>query len=395
MAEVNPLEELVKEGVISQESMDEQMAAKAAAEGAGDPNPDIDPSDDPAPAPEGNPEPQKDGDPSGDPAPEVDPVQESFYKALGYEKDDDVVAALNELKDYRTKAADFQAQEASIKEKAAILAKFENPYSNPIVGKIDAAVKHFGIDDIGLVSRIVGMTGDAVAKDPIQAIVVAKIIAEPTLLQTEGISFDDLIAIEMSDRGDIDMEDKDSIAYKKLVIESKSALTKINTFQQSLSEEKGRYTFAHEEAQASAAKTEELRGKIAPKVEELMKAGTRKFEVEGHEVNISFAKDEIATIVSMATGYAVNQGIDINTTEGVKSLGEIVGMVAKGAAVQNFSYDKALIESAKAKAIAEYVKEQSLGKPSPRSSSAGEGRKVEQLKGQDLYDKMMREVGGM
>jgi hypothetical protein len=393
MAEVNPLEELVKQGVISQESMDEQMAAKAAAEGAGDPNPDPDPSNDPDPTPEGDPEPQKDGDPA--PAPEVDPVQGSFYKALGYEKDDDVVAALNELKDYRTKAADFQAQEVAIMEKAAILAKFENPYSNPIVGKIDAAVKHFGIDDIGLVSRIVGMTGDAVAKDPIQAIVVAKIIADPTLLQNEGISFEDLIAIEASDRGDIDMEDKDSIAYKKLVIESKSALTKINTFQQSLSNEKGRYTFAHEEAQASAAKIEELRGKLAPKVEELMKAGTRKFEVEGHEVNISFSKDEIATIVSMATGYAVNQGIDINTTEGVKSLGEIVGMVAKGAAVQNFSYDKALIESAKAKAIAEYVKEQSLGKPSPRSSSAGEGRKVEQLKGQELYDKMMREVGGM
>jgi len=392
MAEVNPLEELVKEGVITQESMDEQMAAKsAAAEGAGDPNPD--PIDDPTPSPD--PDPIEGNESSGDPAPEGDTVQESFYKALGYEKDDDVVAALNELKDYRTKAADFQAQEASIKEKAAILAKFENPYSSPIVAKIDAAVKHFGIEDVGLVSRIISMTGDAVAKDPIQAIVVAKIIADPTLLQTEGISFDDLIAIEVSDRGDIDMEDKDSIAYKKLVIESKSALTKINTFQQSLSDVKGRYTFAHEEAQASAAKTEELRVKLAPKVEELMKAGTRKFDVEGHEVNVSFAKDEIAKIVSMATGYAVNQGIDINTTEGVKSLGEIVGMVAKGAALQNSSYEKALVESVKAKAIAEYVKEQSLGKPSKRSNPAGEGRKVEQLKGQEFYDKLMREVGGI
>jgi hypothetical protein len=393
----NPYQVLADRGMKTQQEADELFLADQNATKGEDPNETTDSAAaDPVDTGEGGGDPVNEGGESTDSATDAaaeSAAQEAFYKVLGYEKDDDVVAALNELQDYRSKVSEFQAQEASIKEKAAILAKFESPYSRPIVGKIDRAMEILNVEDVSLVSKIVGVSAENAAKDPIQAIVIAKILNDPSLLQVEGITFEDLLEIEREDRGDIDMTDTTSSAYKRLKLEAGSALTKINTFQQSLDNVKGRYTFAHEEAQASAANTEKLRTTLAPKVEELMKSGSRKFDVHGHEVNVTFSKEEVSQIVNLATNYAVNQGLDINTSEGVKSLGEIVAMVAKGAALRSSTYEKALIESVRTKVTEDYIKEQSLGKPAARTTPTGGSPTKAASESDAFYKKVMKDAG--
>jgi hypothetical protein len=391
----SPYQELVDKGVMTQE------AADAMANSGGDPTPPVNPTEPIEPTDPNDPEnpadpneptdpenPENPTDPAGEPA-----SQDVFYKALGYEKDDDVVSALGELQTLRERMSSIQQKEAEINEKAQVLAKFENPYSSPLTAKIDRAIEILKVEDLSVLGKIVGYTAESAGKDPIETIVVGKILANPELLQVDGVTFEDLVQIEKRRKGDIDLEDKTSIEYKELMIEAKGALTKINTFQQSLSDVKGRYTFAHEEAQATRAKADELRVKLTPKAEELMKSGARTFNVDGIDVKVTFTKDEVASIVNNATSYAVSQGVDINTTEGLKKLGEIVGIVAKGAALQNSSYEKNLIEAAKSKAVADYIKEQSLGKPSPRSGPSGNQQKNKPSESEAYMKQLMREAG--
>jgi hypothetical protein len=386
MSENNPYLELVEQGMMSMEEMNAKLAAEKA---------EPDPIDREVVV-EGDPDPidvdvKNNGD---DPDPEADPnaVVEPFYKSLGFEKDDDVVLAINDYKAIQSRMGELQAREVELKEKANVLAKFENPYSHETIGKLDRAYEQLKIEDFGLLGRIVSTTKEGVSSDPIQAIVIGKILNDPSILDG-GITFQNLMDLEKDARGDIDYDDVNSLAYMRLKIEANQALTKINTFQQSLSDVKGRYTFAHEEAQAAKTKRSEQMQVVSSKAEELMKSGKQKFSVKGYELDLTFNKEEIGDIVSMASRIAVDQGLDLNTTDGVKAFSSIVQMTAKGAAVRSENYEEALIASVEAKANERLLKEQSLGKPNPRTSAAGTGGAKKASESEAYFAKLLREAG--
>jgi hypothetical protein len=292
----------------------------------------------------------------------------------------------------QSRVNEIQKREAELTEKASVLSKFENPYSHETIGKLDKAYEQLKIEDFGLLGRFVGATRESIAGDPIQAIVIGKILSDPTIL-SGGITYQDLIDIEKDIRGDVDLEDTNSLAFKRLTIEGNQALTKINTFQQSLADAKGRYTFAHEEANATAKQREDLLQGLTPKVEELMKSGKQKFSVGDYNLDLSFSKEEVSEIVTMASRIAVDRGININTAEGVKKLNEIVQLTAKGAAVRSSNYEKALIESVYAKAKEDLIKEDSLGRPNPRTPAAGNSSAKKKSESQAYFDKLLKDVG--
>lgn len=381
--------ELVDQGVMSEED------ANSARASASTQNPEE--VESPQVENLGEPNNEPDGDQNGDVAPpiagdetNVEPT-EPFYKSLGFEKDDDVVLALNELNSFRSRVGEIQRLEADIKEKAAVIGKFESPYSHDSIGKLDKAYERLKIEDFSLLTRIVGMNQDKAKANPIEAIVVGKILANPSLLSM-GISYDDLLQMENENREGVDLTDTTSMDYKRLVIESTDALTKINDFQQSLETTKGRYTFAHEETKAQEAKRLELQGSIQPKVEELMVGKKQKFESSGFDVEIGFTKDEISDIVKMATSVAVSNGVDINTTDGVKTLKEIVSLTAKGAAIRNSSYEKALIESVVFKTKTDMLKEESKGSPARRNPSQPASAQ-RQSESEAMFQKMLKDAG--
>jgi hypothetical protein len=292
----------------------------------------------------------------------------------------------------QSRVNEIQKREAELTEKASVLSKFENPYSHETIGKLDKAYEQLKIEDFGLLGRIVGATRESIAGDPIQAIVIGKILSDPTIL-SGGITYQDLIDIEKDIRDDVDLDDTNSLAFKRLTIEANQALTKINTFQQSLADTKGRYTFAHEEANATAKQRGDLLQGLTPKVEELMKSGKQKFSVGDYNLDLSFSKEEVSEIITMASRIAVDRGVDINTTEGVKKLNEIVQLTAKGAAVRSSNYEKALIESVYAKAKEDLIKEDSLGRPNPRTPAAGNSSAKKKSESQAYFDKLMKDAG--
>ncbi len=387
MAENNPYQELVNEGVMTQE----EMSAKLAEDNNNTLAPVVNTDESANEEVDGG---ESTNDTSSDDltADSDNKPKEPFYKSLGYEKDDDVVAAINEFKGMQSRVNEIQKREAELTEKASVLSKFENPYSHETIGKLDKAYEQLKIEDFGLLGRIVGATRESIAGDPIQAIVIGKILSDPTIL-SGGITYQDLIDIEKDIRDDVDLDDTNSLAFKRLTIEANQALTKINTFQQSLADTKGRYTFAHEEANATAKQREDLLQGLTPKVEELMKSGKQKFSVGDYSLDLSFSKEEVSEIITMASRIAVDRGININTAEGVKKLNEIVQLTAKGAAVRSSNYEKALIESVYAKAKEDLIKEDSLGRPNPRTPATGGSSAKKKSESQAYFDKLLKDVG--
>ena len=58
-----------------------------------------------------------------------------FYKSLGYEDEDGVVASLNEYRALQERTSALQEREAAIAQKEQLISKFESPYSHDVVGK--------------------------------------------------------------------------------------------------------------------------------------------------------------------------------------------------------------------------------------------------------------------
>lgn len=297
-----------------------------------------------------------------------------FYKSLGYEDEDGVVASLNEYRALQERTSALQEREAAIAQKEQLISKFESPYSHDVVGKLDQAMAKLGITDLSLVSQLVSTTAESVNGDPVTAIVIAKILDNPSLIG-DGITFKDLMDVErakLEERG-IDMEDKTSIKYKELVIDSKGALAKINNFQESLKDVKGKFTFAQENEQQVAQRFNENVAKLTPRVEELLKGGKRSFEVEGTKFDLALSKEQQDSIRQSATNLAVQRGYDLSTVEGVKALNTLVDAMAKGALVSTGEYEKALYKAVCGKVKEETLLERSQGKPDPRAKPSGAG----------------------
>lgn len=383
----NPYEDLVSIGNMTREEADAQWAKDKGGEPAGDPAP----TPDPEPTPAGDEPKGDDPAPSGDPAPAAEP----FYKGLGFDTEDAVVAEINESRTMRERISALQAKEAELAEKEQVISKFENPYSNDVVAKLDKAVEKTGITDLNVLVKLVGTTAESVAGDPITAIVAAKVIDNPSIL-SGGITFANLIDIEKHklEKSGLDLEDKTSIEYMSLLVESNSALTKINKFQEDLSNVQGKYNFAKENSQRAAEKLTQDVAFLTPKVEELLKSDKRTFEVEGVKFDVSLSKEDKERIKANATQHAAKMGLDLNTAQGAKVLNDLVGIYAKGASVSSGDFEKSLYKAVEAKVRAEVLDESSQGKPDTRSKPAGSGSAKGKTETDMLYERLEREARG-
>lgn len=385
--EVNPYEEAVSIGAMTREVADVQWA-KDREERPVDPAPVVENQ-----APEGG---EGDGGGESQTPSAADPVVvEPFYKGLGYDSEDLVIADLNEGKTLRERIASMQAKEAELAEKEGFISKFESPYSHDISAKVDKAIEKTGISDLNVIGKLVSATSESVAGDPVTAIVIAKILDSPSILG-DGVTFDDLIAIERHklEKSGLDLDDKDSIEYKSLVVDSKSALTKINNFQQDLANVQGKYNFAKENSQKAADKFNQDVAFVTPKVEELLKSDKRSFEVEGVKFDISLSKEDREKIKENASRHAAQLGLNLNTAEGVKTLNDLVGAYAKGAMVSSGEFEKALFKAVDAKVRAQVLDDLSQGKPDKRSTPSGAGTSKGKDESQLYYESLLKKSEG-
>jgi hypothetical protein len=320
---------------------------------------------------------------------------EPFYKSLGFENEDSVLTEINEAKTLRERIASMQAKEAELAEKEAFISKFENPYSHDLVGKLDKAIEKTGISDLNILGKLVSATPESVAGDPVTAIVIAKILDNPNIIG-DGVSFDDLMAIETNklERAGVDLDDKTSIEYKSLVVDSKSALTKINNFQQDLGNVQGKYNFAKENSQKATEKFNQDVAFVTPKVEELLKSDKRNFEVEGVKFDVALSKEQREKVKENASRHAAQLGLNLNTVEGVKTLKELVDAYAKGAVVSSGDFEKELFKAVDAKVRAEVLDEVSQGKPDKRSSPSGAGSIKGKSDSQSYFDQLLSKAEG-
>jgi hypothetical protein len=385
--ETNPYEEAVSIGAMTREVADTQWAKDREERPV-----------DPAPVAENQAFEGGEGDGGGEPQtpPAADSVVvEPFYKGLGYDSEDLVIADLNEGKTLRERIANMQAKEAELAEKEGFISKFESPYSHDISAKVDKAIEKTGISDLNVIGKLVSATSESVAGDPVTAIVIAKILDSPSILG-DGVTFDDLIAIERHklEKSGLDLDDKDSIEYKSLVVDSKSALTKINNFQQDLANVQGKYNFAKENSQKAADKFNQDVAFVTPKVEELLKSDKRSFEVEGVKFDISLSKEDREKIRENASRHAAQLGLNLNTAEGVKTLNDLVGAYAKGAMVSSGEFEKALFKAVDAKVRAEVLDDLSQGKPDKRSTPSGAGTSKGKDESQLYYESLLKKSEG-
>lgn len=396
MAETNPYSELVEAGLLTEQEAQEKYAQdlKENETPAGDTTPaggelTGDTSGDPAPA---GGDPAEGAEPTGDPAPAASAAPKPFYLDLGYEDENQVIQDINSAKELKARIAELQTKEAELKEKETLISKFESPYHHDRTAKIDQAYAKTKIEDFNLLNMLVSTTAETISSDPITAIAIAKVLDNPTLIG-DGITFEDLLEVEraMAEKAGVSMEDKNSIEYKQLVIQSKSALAKINNFQQDLANSKGKYNFAKENSEQESQRFATSLALTTPKVEELLRSNKRKFEVNGVEFEVELSKDQLSAIKDNASRTAVQRGYDLNTADGVKALNELVGAFAKGAVVASGQFEKSLYETLEAKIRAQVLEEVSQGKPDSRSKPAGgaasKGKSSDELYFEQLMNK--------
>lgn len=238
-----------------------------------------------------------------------------WFAAYGYENEDSFKTEFEELRSYKSLAAELAEKQKDIEEGIALLQEADDPFGGNEEARTLVAFGKKGINQ-SIANQIVSSNPDSLMEDPLKALVIAEAVKNPDKFKRLGQA-----TIEEAIREKYNLGDGDYYATALLKSDAIDAIEIIEKTKKDVETVKNPFTFAKElksQTQKQIAERQTLALAEAESYAKQLKDVPYKFGES--EVSLKVSNEEIDSILkSQYAGY-LGQAFDTTTKEGKQAV---------------------------------------------------------------------------
>jgi len=238
-----------------------------------------------------------------------------WFSAYGYENEDSFKTEFEELRSYKSLAAELAEKQKDIEEGIALLQEADDPFGGNEEARTLVAFGKKGINQ-SIANQIVSSSPDSLMEDPLKALVIAEAVKNPDKFKRLGQA-----TIEEAIREKYNLGDGDYYATALLKSDAIDAIEIIEKTKKDVETVKNPFTFAKElksQNQKQIAERQTLALAEAESYAKQLKDVPYKFGES--EVSLKVSNEEIDSILkSQYAGY-LGQAFDTTTKEGKQAV---------------------------------------------------------------------------
>lgn len=240
-----------------------------------------------------------------------------WFAAYGYENEDTFKSEFEQLKSYKSLAAELEERKKDIEEGLALLQEADDPFAGVEEARTMVAFGKKGIST-SIANQIVSSSPDSLMEDPLKALVIAEAVKNPDKFKRLGQS-----TIEEAIREKYNLGDGDYYATALLKSDAIDAIEIIEKTKKDVESVKNPFTFAKElksQTQKQIAERQTIALAEAETYAKQLKEVPYKFG--DTEVSLKVSNEEVESILkSQYAGY-LGQAFDTTTKEGKQAVRE-------------------------------------------------------------------------
>ena len=122
---------------------------------------------------------------ANEPIEQVNPADMPWFSAYGYDSEDSFKNEFEQLKSYKSLAAELEERQKDIEEGIALLQEADDPFGGIEEAKTMVAFGKKGISP-SIANQIVSSTPDSLMEDPLKALVIAEAVKNPDKFKRLG-----------------------------------------------------------------------------------------------------------------------------------------------------------------------------------------------------------------
>lgn len=248
---------------------------------------------------------------------QVNQADVPWFAAYGYENEDSFKSEFEQLKSYKSLAAELEERKKDVEEGLALLQEADDPFAGVEEARTMVAFGKKGISS-SIANQIVSSTPDSLMEDPLKALVIAEAVKNPDKFKRLGQS-----TIEEAIREKYNLGDGDYYATALLKSDAIDAIEIIEKTKKDVESVKNPFTFAKElksQTQKQIAERQNIALAEAETYAKQLKDVPYKFG--DTEVSLKVSNEEVESILkSQYAGY-LGQAFDTTTREGKQAVRE-------------------------------------------------------------------------
>jgi hypothetical protein len=240
-----------------------------------------------------------------------------WFSSYGYDSEDSFKSEFEQLKSYKSLAAELEERKRDVEEGLALLQDADDPFGGIEEARTMVAFGKKGIST-SIANQIVSATPDSLMEDPLKALVIAEAVKNPDKFKRLGQS-----TIEEAIREKYNLGDGDYYATALLKSDAIDAIEIIEKTKKDVESVKNPFTFAKElksQTQKQIAERQTIALAEAETYAKQLKDVPYKFG--DTEVSLQVSNEEVESILkSQYAGY-LGQAFDTTTKEGKQAVRE-------------------------------------------------------------------------
>lgn len=306
---------------------------------------------------------------------------QTIWAQWGFEDEDTFKSEFETLREIKTKADEISQKEAYVKEHLDILGEAEDPFGGVEEVKQILAYAKKGLPT-NVAMELISTGDDAIAQNPLKALVLAQAIKNPENYKTLGRE-----TIEQAIKETYGIDDDDYTPSARMKLDAANAIAEIKNLKQSVGDVKNPFTFAKE---VKTQKLEQYTTRQTAAVAELERFGETltnlPYKAADQEFSLKVSSEEVKQILGSGMAQGLGHFFDVTTKDGRQAAQEWLKTQVLIHKVQSGDFAKQIIDSVKANIEAKVVKEKSNGGVviPDRTGKANEGKAKFSAAAQDL-----------
>jgi len=248
---------------------------------------------------------------------QVNPADMPWFSSFGYESEDAFKSEFEQLKSYKSLAAELSERQKDIEEGIALLQEADDPFAGIEEARTMVAFGKKGISP-SIANQIVSSTADSLMEDPLKALVIAEAVKNPDKFKRLGQS-----TIEEAIREKYNLGEGEYYATALLKSDAIDAIEMIEKTKKDVETVQNPFTFAKElksQTQKQIAERQTIALTEAESYGKQLKEVPYKFG--DTEVSLKVSNEEVESILkSQYAGY-LGQAFDTTTKEGKQAVRE-------------------------------------------------------------------------
>lgn len=285
-------------------------------------------------------------------------VEQPWYATYGFENEDHLKGGLEELMGLKTRASEIEERERVIQEGLALLQEAEDPYAGMDEVKTIVAFGRKGIP-ASLANQIVSASQEKLMEDPLQALIIAEAVKNPSKYKQLG---HDVVEEALREKYNLGSGEYYPTALMKS--DAIDAIESIQNLRKDVENVKNPYTFAKElksQNEKTFAERQSLALGEAQTYAKTIKEVPYKFG--DTSISLKVSNDEVESVLNSQYAGYLGRAFDPTTKEGKQAIRDWIANQILSHKLQSGDLGMQIVNSVSGKAQKQAVREVYNGQP--------------------------------